>query len=250
MTEVLPVADITLTELDAVMASTDTVMASSDAVRNGVCVGHPVAGVEVRVVPLDPDGRATAPLDLDGPVPVDVTGEVCVSAPHRKDRYDRLWSTEAAASRDVGWHRTGDVGHVDAEGRLWIEGRLGHVIVTDSGVVTPVGAERAIESTLDEVLAAAVVGVGPVGTQQVVAVVVPSSDPPSGARLASVEATDRVRAAAEPVIGRGIATVIEVASLPVDIRHNSKIDRTLLGRWAGDVLAGGSLGRRLPWSRR
>jgi acyl-CoA synthetase (AMP-forming)/AMP-acid ligase II/pimeloyl-ACP methyl ester carboxylesterase len=256
MTEVLPVADITLTEIDAMMASTDAVMASTDAVmastdaRNGVCVGHPVSGVAVRVVPLDPDGRATSPLDVDGPVLVGVTGEVCVSAPHRKQRYDRLWSTEAAASRDTGWHRTGDVGHIDADGRLWIEGRLGHVIVTDTGVVTPVGAERAVETLLDEVRAAAVVGIGPVGTQQVVVVVVPSTDPPAGARLASVEVTDRVRAAAEPVLGRGIASVVEVATLPVDIRHNSKIDRTLLGSWAGDVLDGGRLGRRVPWSRR
>lgn len=242
MTEVLPVADITLTELDAVMASTEE--------RNGVCVGHPVPGVEVRIVPLDSDGRARSALDADGPVLIGITGEVCVSAPHRKDRYDRLWVTEAAAGRDVGWHRTGDVGHLDAHGRLWIEGRLGHVIVTDSGVVTPVGAERAIESRLDEVTSAAVVGVGPVGTQQVVVVVVPSTDPPTGARLAPVEVADRVRASAEPVLGRGVAAVIEVATLPVDIRHNSKIDRTRLGSWAAEVLAGGRLGGRLPWSRR
>jgi acyl-CoA synthetase (AMP-forming)/AMP-acid ligase II len=242
MTEVLPVADITLTEIDAVVAATP--------VPRGVCVGHPVPGVEVRIAPLDADGRARTSLDVAGPVLVGVTGEVCVAAPHRKDRYDRLWATEAAASRDAGWHRTGDVGHLDADGRLWIEGRLGHVIVTDSGVVTPVGAERAIESHLDGVSAAAVVGVGPVGTQQVVVVVVPSTDPPEGARLASLGAADRIRAVAEPVLGRGVVSVIEVGELPVDIRHNSKIDRTLLGRWAGDVLAGGRLGRRLPWGRR
>ena len=45
-----------------------------------------------------------------------------------KDRYDPLWATERESSRDPGWHRTGDVGHLDAEGRLWVEGRLVHVI--------------------------------------------------------------------------------------------------------------------------
>ena len=55
-------------------------------------------------------------------------GEICVAAAHVKDHYDRLWATEQASSRDPGWHRTGDVGHLDAAGRLWVEGRLVHVI--------------------------------------------------------------------------------------------------------------------------
>ena len=32
-----------------------------------------------------------------------------------------------------------------------------------------------------------------------------------------------------------------VAQLPTDVRHNSKIDRTRLSRWADSVLAGGPL---------
>ena len=42
-----------------------------------------------------------------------MTGEICVAAPHVKDRYDRLWVTEQASRRNPGWHRTGDVGHLD-----------------------------------------------------------------------------------------------------------------------------------------
>jgi acyl-coenzyme A synthetase/AMP-(fatty) acid ligase len=100
-----------------------------------------------------------------------VSGEICVAAAHVKDRYDRLWATEQASSRDLGWHRTGDVGHVDTAGRLWIEGRLVHVIATAEGPVTPIGIELRIEQ-LPQIRAAAVVGVGPLGTQQVVATVV------------------------------------------------------------------------------
>ena len=36
-----------------------------------------------------------------------------------------------------------------------------------------------------------------------------------------------------------LAAVLSVPELPVDVRHNSKIDRTRLGRWAGALLAGG-----------
>ena len=83
-----------------------------------------------------------------------------------------------------GWHRTGDVGHLDAQGRLWIEGRLQHVITTASGAVTPVGIEQRLER-IDGVSAAAVVGVGPAGAQVVVAVVVAAGRRPSrpGRRL-------------------------------------------------------------------
>jgi hypothetical protein len=42
-----------------------------------------------------------------------------------------------------------------------------------------------------------------------------------------------------------VAAVLTVRELPVDIRHNTKIDRTLVARWAADVLSGGRA--RRPW---
>jgi len=38
-----------------------------------------------------------------------------------------------------------------------------------------------------------------------------------------------------------VAACLEVASLPVDRRHNSKIDRAHLADWANGVLEGGSV---------
>jgi olefin beta-lactone synthetase len=220
MTEVLPVTDIALPELEKA------------GLGNGVCVGHALPGVRLGISPLDALGRAPdAPLHT-----VDVTGEICVSAGHVKDRYDRLWATEQASSRDPGWHRTGDVGHLDAAGRLWVEGRLAHVITTAEGPITPVGAEQRIEAQAP-VTGAALVGVGPQGTQQPVAVIVPAASAPRG--LADDELARAVRAAAEIPV----AAVLTVQSLPVDIRHASKIDRTRLARWAGGVLVGARIGR-------
>ena len=158
MTEVLPVADISLPEIEAARPGL------------GVCVGRPVPGVTVAFSPLDEAGRAEGALTTEP----GVTGEICVAAAHRKQAYDRLWATERASSRNLGYHRTGDVGHLDDRGRLWVEGRLVHVLSTPHGPLTPVGIEQRIE-TLGEVSAAAVVGVGPPGTQPVVAVVVPSA---------------------------------------------------------------------------
>jgi len=225
MTEALPVADISLSQL------------REAGTGNGVCVGWPVPGVRLRIDPLDSVGEPRGePTDA-----VDVTGEICVRAPHLKDRYDRLWATERAATTDDGWHRTGDVGHVDGEGRLWVEGRLQHVVSTDHGPVTPVAIEQAIEG-LPGISQAAAVGVGPLGTQQLVIVVVTDAPTRQRSPLAPLELLDQVRAAVER---ESVSTVLIRKSLPVDRRHNSKIDRQELAAWAADVLAGSRQSARL-----
>jgi acyl-coenzyme A synthetase/AMP-(fatty) acid ligase/pimeloyl-ACP methyl ester carboxylesterase len=221
MTECLLVSDITL----------DT-MPGDDSEHTGVCVGTPIGGVDVRISPLDAAGRATGELTQDA----DRLGEVIISAAHLKSQYDRLWLTDRAAVRDVAedgrWHRTGDVGHLDAEGRLWIEGRLPHVITTQDGPVAPVGPEQAIE-TVPLVRRAAVVGVGPDGLRQCVAIV-ETTPGAKRVRLADTALAAEVRGASpQPLVA-----VFVVPELPTDIRHNSKIDRTRLSEWADRVLAG------------
>ncbi|MCC5948856.1 MAG: AMP-binding protein, partial [Nitriliruptoraceae bacterium] len=230
MTEALPVADIDLATIESAAAGAP--------VRDGVCVGRPIAGVEVAVRELDahgvPDGDRT---DQPG-----VTGELLVRAAHVKDRYDRRWVAQRASARDIGWHRTGDVGHLDVDGRLWVEGRLAHVITTATGVVTPVGVERAVETGVDHLTMAAAVGVGPVGTQQLVVVV--QTDPLAPkAQLAPASLAAAVRrAVTEAGITTPVASVLVAPTLPVDIRHQSKIDRGRLATWASDILAGGRIG--------
>ena len=49
----------------------------------------------------------------------------------------------------------------------------------------------------------------------------------------------------DAVAPQPLAAVLSVSHLPVDVRHNSKVDRTRLGRWAGKVLEGGSAPRRV-----
>ena len=214
MTECLPVASITLPEIE------------SAADGDGVCVGVPLPTVDVLIRPLD-----GSELTSDA----DIVGEIVVRAPHLRLGYDRLWHTEHLASQPPGWHSTGDVGLLDRSGRLWVGGRTGHVITTGTGPVTPVRLEQQTES-LTGVESAAAVGVGPPGVQQLVIVVQPTS-PPSSARLADLDLHDRVRAA----VGEPVAAVLEVAALPVDRRHNSKIDRARLADWASKLLAGGRI---------
>ncbi len=235
MTEALPVTDISLAEIRA--AEADAAAGTVAGAGNGVCVGRPVHGARAAVVPLAADGTAPGEVPVTDP---GVTGEILVSAPHVKDSYDRLWLTERRSARTPGWHRTGDVGHFDAAGRLWVEGRLVHVVTAPGSVVTPVGAEQAIER-LDDVSLAAVVGVGPSGTQAVVAVV-ETVPPVRRSGPAAPELAARVRTAARDA-GVDVSAVLAVRSQPTDIRHNAKIDRTRLARWASKVLGGGRPGR-------
>ncbi|MDY6055525.1 alpha/beta fold hydrolase [Micrococcus sp.] len=239
-----------LTDIDG-----DTVQDLRRAEDPGVCVGTPLPGVTLAIAPLAEDGTAEEVL-LDASDGHGVLGEFVVSAPHLKDRYDALWFTDHQSKRDGlqlrdgrVWHRTADIGHFDAQGRVWIEGRLQHLITTPQGPLGPGGPEGTVDA-LGPVRRSAVVGVGPAGTQAVVVVVepaVPASRPPRRPGhhrdgrpkqgLAPTALASAVRAALEPL---PVAAVLVADEIPTDIRHNSKVDRPRVARWAESVLAGGS----------
>jgi len=218
MTEALLVADVDLTELRAAGPG------------NGVLVGRPLPGVQVRIAPLDPTGTPDPDESTDKP---GVTGEILVRARHLKERYDQLWYTQQTSTTVDGLHRTGDVGHLDSAGRLWVEGRAVHVLRTAAGFVTPVGVEQRIE-TVATVHRAALVGIGPARAQQVVAVL----EADASAGVAAPDLAAAVRAAA----GIDLAAVLVTSALSTDIRHNSKIDRIEEARRAERLLAGSGLG--------
>jgi acyl-CoA synthetase (AMP-forming)/AMP-acid ligase II/pimeloyl-ACP methyl ester carboxylesterase len=219
MTEVMPVTNISLEEIEAAGAG------------NGVCVGVPISGVELAVSAISGSGQST----WDFIQRAGVTGEICVRAAHTSDGYDALWATQNQARRGA-WHRTGDVGHIDTAGRLWVEGRMSHLILSAHGPLTPVGIEHQAES-VNGVRQAAAVGVGPVGTQQLVLVV--STTEPTTEVVADEQLSEAVRMA----IPHDVAAVLTTRELPVDRRHNSKIERQRIAAWAESVLAGGRVPR-------
>jgi olefin beta-lactone synthetase len=242
MTEALPIADI---DLESICAAEQ----SDAAASAGVCVGNPVEAAEVLIAPLHFDPMQGVPTAL----PIGSMGEILVRAPWVSDGYLGRWQTQRTSRPGAGWHRTGDVGQLDAAGRLWVDGRVVHVVDTASGPFAPVPIERSIERALasDGTVRAgrvAVVGVGPPGCRQLV-VVIEQSGRPAG--LVDADTAAAVRAA----VGHPIAAVLVMDGLPVDIRHNAKIDRTEVAAWAHTVLSGESSADRRgailrPWRRR
>ncbi|WP_432564134.1 alpha/beta fold hydrolase [Kineococcus sp. SYSU DK003] len=236
-TEVLPATDVGLSDILEAGAG------------EGICVGRPVEGITVAVAPLDADGVA----GVDLVTTPGVVGEVVVGGEHVKDHYDQLWATQAAsvdvrpsptllgAVRPGRWHRTGDVGHLDEQGRVWIEGRLAHVVVTADEVVTPVGVEQRAES-VPGIARAAFVGVGPRRARQFVVVAEADAALVPGIRRTTV-ADPVLSQTVREATGRNLAAVLLVPALPTDVRHNSKIDRARVSEWAGRVLAGERAGK-------
>ncbi|MCA8903947.1 MAG: long-chain fatty acid--CoA ligase, partial [Hyphomonas sp.] len=114
-----------------------------------VCAGRPVPGADVRIV--DPDGT------IRDVLPAGQSGEIVLRGPTISLGY--LDSPELTAQRFVdGWWRSGDLGHLDTDGFLYVEGRTDNTINT--GGIKVQGEE--VELCLlahPGVLQAAVIGV-------------------------------------------------------------------------------------------
>jgi acyl-coenzyme A synthetase/AMP-(fatty) acid ligase/pimeloyl-ACP methyl ester carboxylesterase len=229
MTEVLPATDVRSAEI------------LDDHSDSGVLVGTPLPGVDIAIAALDEQGEPSEQL-TQAPA---VLGEVVIRARHAKSRYDSRAFVERRASRNRGWHRSGDIGMLDDRGRLWIQGRLSHVITPATGPVGPVPLEQRVELALSRHgnldLLVAAVGIGPAGTQAPVIVCAPTNPPRArvpwqakpGMQLADTHLTNLVRAAVPQV-----AAVLWRSAMPVDIRHGAKIDRLILAEEAARLLAG------------
>lgn len=139
-------------------------------------VGFPLPDVELRVAD-----------DSGTPVPTGSTGIVEIRSPGLFAGYWQMPEKTAAEHRDGGWFITGDVGSVDAEGRLTLEGRSSDMIISGGYNIYP----KEIEMVLDDV--PGVLETGVIGVphrdfgEAVVAVVV---------RDGTVEVTDEQLAAA------------------------------------------------------
>lgn len=99
----------------------------------GVCVGRPVAGMSVHVIPITDD--AVLEWDESQCLPPGQIGEFVVRGPVvTKSYFHRPEQTRLAKIRDPRTgeilHRMGDVGYFDDQGRMWYCGRKSHRVIT------------------------------------------------------------------------------------------------------------------------
>jgi acyl-CoA synthetase (AMP-forming)/AMP-acid ligase II len=230
-TEALPLTMIGGTEILAETA------ALSDRGR-GMCVGRPVSGVAVRVIRI-----------TDNPIPVwddnlvlpsGEVGEITARGPVVTREYVNRPRENALSKIKEGnliWHRMGDLGYFDQQGRLWFCGRKAHRIQTRQGLVLPVPCE-AVFNHHPSVHRTALVGIGPAGDQLPVLIVEPRPGQSPFTPAAIKIFTDELLAlGAACAVTRSIRQVLFYPhGFPVDVRHNAKIDRLKLAKWAAGRL--------------
>jgi fatty-acyl-CoA synthase len=134
-----------------------SVIARRDAVPDGV-VGWARTGGAVRVV--DPEGRRI----------VGDVGEIQLAGPHVMAGYDGQPDATGEVLRN-GWFAGGDLGSMDAEGRLSVLGRRADAIAKGGAYTLPVQIEDAA-SAVDGVVEAGAVGVPAEGDEQRILLVV------------------------------------------------------------------------------
>jgi acyl-CoA synthetase (AMP-forming)/AMP-acid ligase II len=223
-TECLPVSSISARELD------ERVQDSMES-GEGVCVGNPVSPNRVRIIKIS--DMAYGDLADTTEMPLGMPGEIIVSGPSCTDSYwQRDSDTRLSKITDADgtmWHRMGDVGILDGEGRLWYCGRLAQRIDTGKEVLFADQCE-AIFNQHPDLARSALVGVGAKGAQIPVLCieVIGKLSPVDRERVHY----DLLQLAQAFSLTRSIRTVLFHPGFPVDIRHNSKINREQLAEWA------------------
>jgi olefin beta-lactone synthetase len=186
----------------------------------GLLAGQPVPEIQLRIM-CDQWGTPVGPYTKDefsgqclspgGP------GEIVVSGEHVLPGYLDGRGDEETKFRVDGtvWHRTGDAGYLDADRRLWLLGRCSARIADDRGTLYPFAVECAISAD-PAVHRAALVARG-------------------GQRLLAVEpckqlAPDELSALERTVAWAKLDAIQPLRHIPVDRRHNAKIDYLALYR--------------------
>ena len=189
----------------------------------GLLAGRPVPEVRLRIL-RDCWGAPRPATDAAGleaeTRPAGVPGEIVVAGDHVLRGYlDGVGDEETKIRVDAEvWHRTGDAGMLDEQGRLWLLGRCAARIVDDRGELYPLTVE-CVAMTFGEVRRAAALAVG-------------------GRRLLAIEARegskDLLAKLQAAVAWARIDEVRIVEKLPLDRRHNAKVDYPALRRMLGD----------------
>ncbi len=245
----------------AVIESREALNETKDATRRGggVCVGRFFdAPLQSRVVPITDDPMPTL---ADAPaLPRGEIGELLVSGPQASPGY--VTRVEANALSLVQgengqmWRRVGDVGYFDDKGRFWFCGRKSHRVETPDGPLFSIPCE-AISNESNKIFRSALAGAEPLDPIKVpenvseralrfqskwrepVMVVEPFPEfRPTNPQEERALIDEVLRLLQGSELTKNIRKVMICESFPVDVRHNAKINRELLSKWASAKLRG------------
>jgi len=227
-TEALPVCSIGSHEiLTHTAKKTDT--------GGGICIGRPVESIDAQIIRIsDKDIPSWEDVEL---MPVGIIGEICVRGPQVTSGYYRLEQATKNAKiyckDSTFYHRMGDVGYMDNQGRLWFCGRKNHRVVTGESTLFTLPCE-AVFNLHPLVARTALVGCGARGAQRAVLCVELNPDVPTHQHSAIIADLKEIQLK-YPHTAEISAFLIH-PNFPVDVRHNAKIFRERLALWARERL--------------
>ena len=199
----------------------------------GTCVGKRFPKIDWQIIAID-DNPIQEICDTT-PLQKGMVGELIVRGPVVSDQY--VTRTDANADHKISdgdsfWHRMGDLGYLDEQDRFWFCGRKTHRVQTSQHTMFTIPCE-AIINTHPQIYRSALVGLGAAGKHRPVMICEPNPEhwPTSKTN------ENKLLAEIKSLAGRfwqtnSIDDFLLHRSLPVDIRHNSKIFREQLRVWA------------------
>ena len=227
-TEALPVASIDSDALRQTRPATER--------GCGICVGHPLKQLKVRIIPIEEiaqdqwdDARCLGANQIGEIV---VSGSVVSAAYFNRPQANQLAKINDK-ERGTLWHRMGDLGYLDDEGRLWFCGRKSQRVVTSRGTLFTIPCE-AVFNAHPAVYRTAIVGIK-VGNDVRPVLCVELEKTAKTRAWSDIERELRQIALNHPHT-QTLSVFLEHSSFPVDIRHNAKIFREKLAVWAARQL--------------
>ena len=205
----------------------------------GYCVGYPLSGVRLKIIKIV-DHPIPKFSDVEE-LPCGEKGEIIIKSPVVSSSYFELPEQNALhkiyednkSNTSSPWHRIGDIGYIDEQGRLWFCGRKTHRVETGETTLYTVCCE-AIFNKHPRVFRSALVGIGKDRYMQTPAIVLePVKEQFPATTTAKDEFTGQLLdLARNNPLTQEIHHVLFHPSFPVDIRHNAKIFREKLATWA------------------
>lgn len=234
-TEVLPIASIESREiLDYAQFQTHQ--------GAGVCVGEPVKELEVHIIPIQDEPIPNWSQELS--LPANQIGEIVVRGPivtqsyYNREVSNLLTKIEPLESRDSLYHRMGDLGYFDQEGRLWFCGRKAHRVITAQETLYSVQCEGIFNSHF-AVKRSALARVDFDGVvKAVICIELEKFVRPWQRKSLKLILLKKAQTFE---VTKNITDLLFHPNFPVDIRHNSKIFREKLSVWAQKKLSKGRL---------
>ncbi len=223
-TEALPVSDITGKELL-------NIYSDSNSFSKGICIGYPIECIDIKIIRIS-DTELPNHSKIDE-LTTNEIGEIIVNGPIVTQEYlildnhltSKIWDEQ----NNNYWHRMGDIGRKDSEGRIWYYGRKSQRVITNKRTLYTIPIEVVFNSH-PEVYRSALVGI-------------PNKDNEFKRPVIFIQLYKKVQKKRKKHITSELVHIakenninidkfIYAKDFPVDPRHNAKIYREKLAQWA------------------